>query len=1396
MADVSKKKRTGPYTRLIETVKAIHDVWTGARVRPSTRSLPIAYDPEGDLLKDLYRPAHEIASRFMLPLKYTKADIAAYAEAKVVPPRGAVAGAWREASGRLRLMRPVRDGGRWQFRPTTVRFESARELAELARLPEYKASRMLEAVGDPFAYYRRVAPEFFRGRPFREQGDPFAYGDLGDQPLQTGLSSTGNIDQEYVPILCFTGDTKVRLLNGTEATMEELANRGPGASFWVYAVSADGRVVPGLAHGARRTGRQAKVVEVMLDNGETVRCTPGHRFMLRDGTYCEARRLVAGTSMMPLYTKPSEKGLPGYELLYQPRLNRWVYTHKSFTGRVRQGYVVHHWDFNRRNNCSENLVVVTRAKHRSIHNTARRWTPEMRAKVTVSVREALKDPALRAVAVQALARGRVNRWARPGERHAWSELMQERWTDSAFRAKAVAGHQQALTPERRSKLSVCSRKRWAKPGERERGSVISKRTAAARWARPGESQRLSATLRATWEKMSPERYAAFCEMRQQRAGRGWSHSSKARKKIGQTSAARWADPAYRERVSSAIRESRQLNHTVVSVKPAGRADVYDFSVDQHENFALSAGVFVHNSGPYHKQLYLADYLLMHARAFELKNHHPLAKAIIDITTRFALGRSVTVEIGDDAVRLLWEEFATRNELDEKVRVWSDDLTWQGELMIRHRTLLPGMLKVWEQDSSTCWEIVTNPEDISQVFYYHCLHGDTEIPLADGMTQPVRDLVGRSDFYVYSYDEKAQRVAPGKVRRVWRTGRKRCVKVVLDNGKSVVCSCDHPFMLRDGTYLRADALPVGQSLMPLYRRQGYESVWHPGRGKWQLTHEAFCLEPKQPGLVIDHTNGNERNNSPGNLHRMTRGQHTQKTQLGSWEGHPRLEILRREMSERATRKWEDPRYRRKMSRMLRRLRNDPQHDDARKAGHRAACDDPEKRALWSARISASLKAYVERRHAAGLKAYADHPYVNHKVVSVEPAGVHSVYDLTVEPHHNLALDAGVFVHNCQWPSPWQLFTVPGLPVSKYVIEQVPPGEIRHYKVNVSSGEKRGRCDYYSSMTWMKRFRDYYTAVAIKKMLEAQFVWKVKVHGDAGDVSAVMNDAVSQTLPSAGGTWYENDAVELSGMPANFTGSTGTGESGQELANIIATSVNLPSDYFNVTSRGGARAAALTKTEPAVKKFQERQDKLQGVLQDLFEDMMRCAVEGGRLDARQAARADAEFILPTIYEEDRSAKFKDVQLAYEVKAISHRRLSTTMASELGAEEYNYDEEMEEITAEADVPVLQAFPQVPAAGAGPGAGGGTTLDFGGKGTFGGAPQAEDGDGDGTPGPPTDATPGLLDRVPARTEPTAVTRDRERGLKSRFLVTGRKVASPEDRRSIKLRGAESSKKGGRDDE
>src|SRR5688500_790517 len=87
-----------------------------------------------------------------------------------------------------------------------------------------------------------------------------------------------------VDIACFTGDTLVPTLDGKSYRLRELHTRGE--PVYVWACTSSGKVVA-VEATVLQTRKDAPLVAVTLDDGATIRCTPDHRFMLRDGSYVE-----------------------------------------------------------------------------------------------------------------------------------------------------------------------------------------------------------------------------------------------------------------------------------------------------------------------------------------------------------------------------------------------------------------------------------------------------------------------------------------------------------------------------------------------------------------------------------------------------------------------------------------------------------------------------------------------------------------------------------------------------------------------------------------------------------------------------------------------------------------------------------------------------------------------------------------------------------------------------------------------------------------------------------------------------------------------------------------------------------------------------------------------------
>jgi len=200
------------------------------------------------------------------------------------------------------------------------------------------------------------------------------------------ISATSpNPYKERMDNLCLRGNTKISLLDGTEPTIEEMAekpNEYIGKSVWTINEQTL-ELEPNKLVGVCKTRLNAELIRVHLDNEQYIDCTPDHRFMLRNGEYKMAKDLGQSESLMPLYTKiATNPGLPGYRLVYNPADNQYHYEHrlvfkKSNSEKPKRGMSIHHIDFNKLNNDPTNFELMHYIDHWAYHSKfGGQWSKE------------------------------------------------------------------------------------------------------------------------------------------------------------------------------------------------------------------------------------------------------------------------------------------------------------------------------------------------------------------------------------------------------------------------------------------------------------------------------------------------------------------------------------------------------------------------------------------------------------------------------------------------------------------------------------------------------------------------------------------------------------------------------------------------------------------------------------------------------------------------------------------------------------------------------------------------------------------------------------------------------------------------------------------------------------
>lgn len=643
----------------------------------------------------------------------------------------------------------------------------------------------------------------------------------------------GRQDFRYNPLPVHK-DTGIPLLDGRTITIEELAKEyDAGKENWVYSIQDSSfGIVPGKVAWCGKNYTANKLIKITLDDGTSLKTAPEHPYVLRDGSSVRADQLIPGMSLMPLYREITDKG---YERCYNPETQKYETTHslvaKNFYQNEWQNTarpVVHHkcpWEreTNKRNNSPKNLEVMNFWEHRELH-----------AKMiehTLLRPEILEENSRRLT--------RYNRSKLHSSRVSLNNIKYQKGQKLSQLYNGSDLHKEHNEIRKNAQfnswlLNKAERCQAMKFKFTEKCLEIAKDIMAANPTISRDD--FGAKLKNNIDFVTAIKEANSNTKRQNKIP---NH-----RVLAQNISNYAGFDSYVE-FKNSFSSAKYLNHKISTVETVTETvDVYCMTVigpngeeDRHNFAAMSND----ESGNYNKKM----------SAVFLKN-----------------------SVDEDYF------LPTRPNNQTKIEsiAGGQNTTATEDVEYIQKKLIAALMvpKAY----------LTYDEAIS------CLVGETQIPLLDGSSPTIKELSDKfangelTEAYCYSTLLDGT-VVPGKINKAWATKKVNSTyRIHLDNGEYIDCTENHPFLLKNGVYKRADELTVNDSLMPVYKKlsskqdkdllDGYEMVFDNKTGEWKYTHKMVSdWQAENNGgytigkqRVVHHIDFNKLNNSPKNLQEMT------------------------------------------------------------------------------------------------------------------------------------------------------------------------------------------------------------------------------------------------------------------------------------------------------------------------------------------------------------------------------------------------------------------------------------------------------------------------------------------------------------------------------------------------
>lgn len=169
-----------------------------------------------------------------------------------------------------------------------------------------------------------------------------------------------------------------------------------------------------------------------------------------------------------------------------------------------------------------------------------------------------------------------------------------------------------------------------------------------------------------------------------------------------------------------------------------------------------------------------------------------------------------------------QEYTTRGIIDliksENVMFNESEDSEVIKLILEEKKLLKGKTIIQKDTAKDKFIVIHNriPLKTEIRVKCSCFSGDTEILMGDGTYKTLKELEGKNNFEVISYNKNNDRYEITKgIKCELKQKDARTITITLDNGTEIKTTPEHRFLTREGIWVEAQHLIKNQSLKAIY-----------------------------------------------------------------------------------------------------------------------------------------------------------------------------------------------------------------------------------------------------------------------------------------------------------------------------------------------------------------------------------------------------------------------------------------------------------------------------------------------------------------------------------------------------------------------------------------------------